>query len=45
MQAIIGFQPDAPNGKLYIDPRLPDWMPEFTLKDVRLGKERLELHF
>ncbi|MBZ9722258.1 amylo-alpha-1,6-glucosidase [Mesorhizobium sp. AD1-1] len=45
LQAIIGFQPDAPNGKLYIDPRLPDWMPEFTLKDVRLGKERLELHF
>ncbi|WP_198024019.1 hypothetical protein [Mesorhizobium sp. LNHC221B00] len=30
LQAIIGFQPDAPNGKLYIDPRLPDWMPEFT---------------
>ncbi|WP_368389301.1 glycogen debranching N-terminal domain-containing protein [Mesorhizobium sp. LMG 17147] len=45
LQAIIGFQPDAPNGKLYIDPRLPDWIDELTLNDLRLGKNRLELHF
>ncbi|MER8589974.1 MULTISPECIES: hypothetical protein [unclassified Mesorhizobium] len=45
LQAIIGFQPDAPNGKLYIDPRLPDWIEELTLNDMRLGNNRLELHF
>jgi glycogen debranching enzyme len=37
LQAIIGFQPDAPAGKLYIDPILPDWLPELVLKDLRVG--------
>ena len=29
MQAIIGYQPDAPNDMLYLDPALPDWLPGF----------------
>jgi len=45
LQAIIGFQPDAPNGKLYLDPRLPDWMPELRLKDMRVGRKRLDIQF
>ena len=26
MQALLGFMPDAPRGKLYVDPQLPDWL-------------------
>ena len=26
LQAMLGFQPDAPNKILYVDPTLPDWM-------------------
>jgi glycogen debranching enzyme len=45
LQALVGFQPDAPNGKLYVDPELPDWMPELTFKDLRLGRNILHLRF
>jgi glycogen debranching enzyme len=45
LQAIIGFQPAAPIGKLYLDPKLPDWMPELELKDVRVGTKRLDIQF
>ncbi|MGH6970038.1 MAG: amylo-alpha-1,6-glucosidase, partial [Caulobacteraceae bacterium] len=41
--AIVGFQPDAPNGKLYIDPALPDWMPDLALMDIRLGGRVFDL--
>ncbi|ANN58750.1 amylo-alpha-1,6-glucosidase [Mesorhizobium loti NZP2037] len=45
LQAIIGFQPNAPDGRLYIDPKLPDWMPELALKNLRVGKKRLDIDF
>jgi glycogen debranching enzyme len=45
LQAMLGFQPDAPNGKLYLDPSLPDWMPDLTIRDLRLGKERFDICF
>lgn len=41
LQAIVGFQPDAPNGKLYIDPQLPDWMPDLAFEDLRIGPVKL----
>ena len=43
MQAIIGFQPDAPNDMLYLDPSLPDWLPDLTLTDLRVGKRVYDL--
>ncbi|MEH6952949.1 hypothetical protein V4R08_17095 (plasmid) [Nitrobacter sp. NHB1] len=45
LQAILGFQPDAPNGKLYVDPVLPDWLPEITVRDLKLGKESFDIRF
>ena len=35
LQMIVGFQPDAPAGKLYIDPALPVSLPELTSKYPR----------
>ena len=30
-QALLGFLPDAPRNKLYIDPALPHWLPDLTV--------------
>jgi hypothetical protein len=45
LQAILGLQQDAPRGKLYVDPALPDWLPDMTLTDLRLGRRRFDIHF
>ena len=37
LQMMVGFQPDAPAGKLYLDPALPDWLPELTVRDLRVS--------
>jgi glycogen debranching enzyme len=45
LQAMLGIQQDAPRGKLYVDPELPDWMPDVTLTDLRLGRQRFNIKF
>jgi hypothetical protein len=45
LQAMTGLQPDAPNGRLYVDPALPDWMPELTLKDLSIRRKRVDIRF
>lgn len=45
MEAILGFAPDAPRGKLYVDPSLPRWLPDLTLLDLRLGRELFDIRF
>jgi glycogen debranching enzyme len=45
LQAMLGLQQDAPRGKLYIDPALPDWLPDVTLMDLRLGRRRFDIQF
>ena len=43
LQALLGYQPDAPNGQLFLDPDLPDWMGEITLRDIPVGDMRFDL--
>ena len=45
LQAMLGLQQDAPRGKLYVDPALPDWLPDVTLFGLRLGKRRFDIRF
>ncbi len=45
LQAMLGIQPDAPNDKLYVDPVLPEWLPDVTLMDLRLGGRHLDIRF
>jgi glycogen debranching enzyme len=45
VQAMVGFQPDAPNGLLLIDPSLPDWLPSLVLRDLRVGPHVFDLRF
>jgi hypothetical protein len=44
-QALLGFQPDAPHNKLYVDPSLPTWLPDLTVRDLRVGKHKLDIRF
>ena len=43
LRAMLGFQPDAANGVLYIDPALPDWMPTLELDGLQLGAASFDL--
>jgi glycogen debranching enzyme len=45
LQAMLGLQQDAGRGKLYVDPALPDWLPDITLIDLRLGRRRFDIRF
>jgi glycogen debranching enzyme len=45
LQAMLGLQQDAPRGKLYVDPALPDWLPDVTLTDLRLGQRSFDIRF
>ena len=45
VQALLGFLPDAPRNKLYVDPSLPAWLPDLTVRDLRIGKHKLDIRF
>jgi hypothetical protein len=45
LQAILGLRADAPAGRLYVDPTLPHWLPDVTLRGVEVAGERLTLRF
>ena len=43
LQSIIGFQPRGDEGVLYLDPWLPPWLPDLTLRDLRVGDQTFDL--
>jgi glycogen debranching enzyme len=45
LQAILGLQPDAPNRMLYVDPVLPPWLGDVTLRELRVGKQTFDIRF
>ena len=36
---------DAEGSRLYVNPALPDWMPEITINNLRVGGGSLDIHF
>jgi glycogen debranching enzyme len=44
-QALLGFLPDAPRNKLYVDPSLPAWLPDLTVRDLRIGEHKFDIRF
>jgi glycogen debranching enzyme len=44
-QALLGFMPDAPRDRLYVDPDLPEWLPDLTVRDLRIGRHKLDIRF
>ena len=45
LQAMLGLYPYAPLSMLIVDPHLPEWLPELTLRDLRVGKARITIRF
>jgi len=43
--ALLGLQADGPNGTLYVDPNLPPWLGDLTLRDLPLGKKTFDIRF
>lgn len=45
VQAMLGLYPYAPLNLLLIDPRLPEWLPEITLSNLRVGEAHATIRF
>jgi hypothetical protein len=41
----IHATPDGAGSRLYVDPALPDWLPDLTISNLRAGKGALSLRF
>ena len=45
LQSLLGLYPYAPLNVLLVDPHLPDWLPEVTLHNLRIGKATVTIRF
>jgi glycogen debranching enzyme len=45
IQALLGVYPYAPLNVLLVDPDLPEWLPELTVRDLRVGQSVLSIRF
>jgi glycogen debranching enzyme len=45
LQALLGLRADAPHGQLYVDPDLPGWLPDVTLRGLAVGSSRIDVRF
>ena len=45
MQALLGIFPYAPLNTLFLDPWLPEWLPEFCVENMTVGEARVSLRF
>ena len=45
LQAMLGIEFDAPNGRLVVRPELPEWLPDVTVRNLVVGAEVLDIAF
>jgi glycogen debranching enzyme len=45
LRAILGLDADAKSKKLYVDPALPRWLPDITLRKLGVGKASVDIRF
>jgi glycogen debranching enzyme len=45
LRAILGLDADAQNKRLIVDPVLPAWLPDMTIRNLRVGKAVVDLRF
>src|SRR5262249_39713313 len=45
IQAMVGIYPYAPLDLLLVDPHLPEWLPQITLTNLKVGKGRIDIRF
>ncbi len=45
IQCMLGLYPYAPMHALFLDPHLPDWLPEITVSNLHVGKAIVAIRF
>lgn len=45
LRAILGLNADAHSNALYVDPCLPKWLPDITLRNLRVGRNTTTVRF
>ncbi len=45
IQCMLGIYPYAPLHALFVDPHLPDWLPEITLSNLHVGSAIVTIRF
>lgn len=45
LQGLLGIYPYAPAHLLFLDPHLPEWLPEITVEQMRVGQATVTLRF
>ena len=45
LQAMLGIYPFAPTNMLLLDPHLPAWLPEMTIRNLHVGKAVVSIRF
>jgi glycogen debranching enzyme len=43
VDTLVGFKPASPLGAALVQPQLPDWLPEVTLRGISAGSGRVDL--
>jgi hypothetical protein len=42
-QLFLGLVPDAPRGRCFLDPWLPEWLPRLEARSIVVGSGRLDV--
>ncbi len=45
LQTILGIDANASQTTVYVNPTLPEWLPEITITNMRVGKNKISLRF
>ena len=45
LQSLLGLYPYAPLNLLLLDPHLPEWLPDITLRGLRVGAADIDIRF
>ncbi len=45
LQSMLGIYPYAPLHALFLDPHLPEWLPEITFQGIRVGRAVITIRF
>ena len=45
LRTMLGLRADAPNKRLYVNPTLPDWIPEIELQRLQVGPCKITMRF
>ena len=45
LHALLGIQVDVADSVVYVDPTLPDWLPELQIEGLRVGDRRIDVRF